>query len=189
MRKACNFTWYVCVLSYCYSNQKYAVRWGNANSSYFEISNGIRLGGILSPILYNLYTESLSTQLLSSRIGCHIAEECVNYIAYADDMVLLAPPIKALQTLIDICFKFAGENDILYNETKIQCMAFWPRSYTQSVLPSAAIDTPSLRFVDEAVYIGHIISPTRKDISDVNKQVKKLKILTQSEMLLFKGEM
>ena len=36
---------------------------------------------------------------------------------YADDMVLLAHSIKALQTLIDICFKFAGENNILYNET------------------------------------------------------------------------
>ena len=33
-------------------------------------------------------------------------------------MVLLAPSIKALQTLTDICFKFAGENDIVYNETK-----------------------------------------------------------------------
>ena len=29
-------------LSYWYSNQKYAVTWGNAFSSYFEISNGIR---------------------------------------------------------------------------------------------------------------------------------------------------
>ena len=34
------------ILSYWYSNQKYAVRWGNAISSYFEISNGIRQGGV-----------------------------------------------------------------------------------------------------------------------------------------------
>ena len=72
------------ILSYWYSNQKYAVRWGNAISSYFEISNGIRQGGILSPILYNLYTDSLSTQLLSSRIGFHFAGECVNHIVYAE---------------------------------------------------------------------------------------------------------
>ena len=81
----------------------------------------------------------LSTQLLSSRIGCHIAGECVNHIAYADEIVLLAPSIKALQTLIDMCFKFAGDNDILYDETKTQCMAFWPRLYTQSGLPSVAL--------------------------------------------------
>ena len=35
-----------------------------------------------------------------------------------NDVVLLAHSIKAIQTLIDICFKFEGENDIFYNETK-----------------------------------------------------------------------
>ena len=112
------------ILSYWYSNQKYAVRWGNEISSYFEISNGIRQRGILSPILYNLYTDSLSTQLLSSRIGCHIAGDCANLITYADDMVLLVPSIKALENLKDMCFNFVGENDILYNETNTQCIAF-----------------------------------------------------------------
>ena len=34
------------ILSYCYSNQKYAARWGNAIPSYIEISNGIRQGSI-----------------------------------------------------------------------------------------------------------------------------------------------
>ena len=96
-------------------------------------------------------------QLLSSRIGCHNAGECFNHIAYADNRVLLAPSIKALQILIDMCFKITGENDILYNETKTQCMDFWPRSYTQCVLPSVALGTVSLNFVVAAVYLGHII--------------------------------
>ena len=55
-------------------------------------------------------------QLLSSRLGSHIAGESVNHIAYVDDMVLLAPSIRALQTLIDICFKFVDENDLLYKK-------------------------------------------------------------------------
>ena len=53
-------------------------------------------------------------QLLSSHIGCHIAGENVNRVAYAGYMLLLAPSIKALQTLIYSNLKFAGENDILY---------------------------------------------------------------------------
>ena len=100
-------------------------------------------------------------------------------------MVLLAPSIKALQTLIDLCSNFAGENEILYNKTKTQCMAFRPRSYTQFVLPLVALNkqkqanelyfipiTPSLKFVIEAVYLGHNISSDLKDDSDVYKQVK-----------------
>ena len=125
-------------------------------------------------MLYNLYRDSLRTQLESSRIGCHIAGKCVNHIAYADDMVLLAPSTKALQTLIDVCFKIPGENNILYNETKTQCMAFWPQSYTQCVLPSVALGTASLKFVVEAVYLGHHISSNLKDDYDVYKKVKNL---------------
>ena len=77
--------YWIGILFYWRSNWKYAVRWGNAISSHFEISNGIRQGAILSPILYNLYTDSLSTHILSSRIGCHTAGDSVNHIAYADD--------------------------------------------------------------------------------------------------------
>ena len=110
----------------------------------------------------------MSTQLPSSRIGCHIAGECVNHIAHADDMVLLVPSIKALPTLIGICFKSAGQNEILYNETKTQYLAFWPQSYTQCVLPS-------MEFVVQVVNLGHILSSNLKDDSDIYKQVKKLK--------------
>ena len=52
-------------------------------------------------------------------------------------------------------------------------MAFWPRSYTQCVLPSVALGTASLKLAVETVYLGHIISSNLKDDSDVYKQVKK----------------
>ena len=53
-------------------------------------------------------------------------------------------------------------------------MTFWPRSYTQSVLPSVTLGTDSLEFVVEAVYLGHNKSSNLKDDSDVYKQAKKL---------------
>ena len=53
-------------------------------------------------------------------------------------------------------------------------MAFWPRSYAQCVLSSIVLGTASLKFVVEAVYLGHNISYNLKDDSDANKQVKKL---------------
>ena len=64
--------------------------------------------------------------------------------------MLLAPSLTALQTLIDLCFNFAVENDILYNETKVQCMAVWPRSFRQEAI-SFVSSAAYLKFVDEAV--------------------------------------
>ena len=65
-------------------------------------------------MLYDLSMDSLSTQLLSFRIVFLIAGECVSHIACEDDMILHESPIKALQSMIDIGFKFAGENYLLY---------------------------------------------------------------------------
>ena len=58
---------------------------------------------------------------------------------------------------------------IIYHHSLIPvaCMAFWPRSYTQCVLPLVTLGTASLKFVVEAVYLGHIISSNLKDDSDI----------------------
>ena len=113
---------------------KYGVRWANSFWSYYETSKTIWQWCILSPILYIWCTGSLSAQLLSSIYGCHITGEWINYIWDADNMVLLPLSLKPLQTSIGTCFNFAGDNDKLYNETKTQCMIFWPQSCTQYAL-------------------------------------------------------
>jgi len=36
------------------------IRWNNAYSRKFSVTNGVRQGGILSPYLFNLYMNQLS---------------------------------------------------------------------------------------------------------------------------------
>ena len=49
-------------------------------SPYFTISNGVRQGGILSPSLFAVYMDDLSSLLNASRIGCHIDDVCINHV-------------------------------------------------------------------------------------------------------------
>lgn len=42
------------ILLFWYSHQSMTVRWGDAMSEHFHVSNGVRQGGILSPYLFNL---------------------------------------------------------------------------------------------------------------------------------------
>ena len=39
------------------------IRWGNTLSSLFSVSNSVKQGGILSPALFNIYMDGLSTSL------------------------------------------------------------------------------------------------------------------------------
>ena len=43
-------------------------------SPFFTISYGVRQGGILSPSLFAVYMDDLSSLLNASRIGCHISD-------------------------------------------------------------------------------------------------------------------
>ena len=41
-------------------------------SLYFSIHNGVKQGGVISPIFFNLYLDPMLIRLRESRIGCHI---------------------------------------------------------------------------------------------------------------------
>ena len=103
------------------------VRWGNSLSMTFCCSNGIRQGGQLSPLLYNVYTDDLNHHIKATGVGCYVGGAWVNSLSNADDMVLPAPTVTALQTLLKVCRSYAAPHDIVYNTTKKVCMLVRPK--------------------------------------------------------------
>ena len=57
-------------LSSWYCSQQMRVRWGSTLSNGFNVSNGVRQGGILSPYLFSLYLDGLLEELADSGVGC-----------------------------------------------------------------------------------------------------------------------
>ena len=100
------------------------VRWGSAFSDFFLVNNGVRQGGILSPLLFNVYINELSESLSKLPVGCCCGNTVVNHLMYADDIVLFAPSAKGLQRIINVC-----DNDIILNSSKSQVMFFDTMKY------------------------------------------------------------
>ena len=65
------------------------IRWGNTYFPSFSVSNGVKQGGILSPIIFNVYMDNLSVSLNSSNIGGRIGNIFHNYLCY-DDLCLIS---------------------------------------------------------------------------------------------------
>jgi hypothetical protein len=115
-------TYLVRILYYWYFKQTVCVRWNRTISEKFYVSNGVRQGGILSPLLFNVYMNNLSFQLNSLPIGCVLQNRILNNRMYADDIVLIAPSLKGLQKLVNTCFKYGSSHNIIFNKNKTVMM-------------------------------------------------------------------
>jgi len=103
------------------------VRWGGAFSFWFPISAGVRQGGVLSPVLFALYMDVLIRRLRNAGFGCHLLNEFYGCILYADDILLLAHSLNAVQHMLRLAEQFAVEFDVKYNSNKSVVMRIGSR--------------------------------------------------------------
>ena len=91
-----------------YKSQRMQVRWNATLSPAFSVSNGVRQGGVLSPILFTIYMDDLLLGLKDLGIGCYWDGFFVGAVCYADDVAILAPSPSALRMMLHYCEDFAG---------------------------------------------------------------------------------
>ena len=83
--------------------------------------NGVKQGGVLSPLLFVIYTDSLLKRLEELGVGCHIGGHFTGVLAYADDITLLSPSISGLRTLSKVYEEYATEFDVTFNGKNVSC--------------------------------------------------------------------
>ena len=79
------------------------------------MSNGIKQGAVLSPVLFTVYIDGLFQRLQTSGIVCHIGGVFASAFGYADDIVSLIPSVYALRHLICTCEKISEDYNIIFN--------------------------------------------------------------------------
>ena len=128
---------------------------------FIKLGNGTRQGGILSPYLFRRYIRDLLDKLETSGVGCCIAGMMIHVLAYADDIVLMAPSWTALQHLLFVLENHIENIDLMCNVKKTVCMVFDPRQRSKIVaetFPKFQIESNYLQFVTKLKYLGHIIT-------------------------------
>jgi len=94
------------------------VRWNNSFSRLLLERNGITQGGILSPLLFNIYIDTIITALEKADMGCHIDNIFVRCIVYADDILLLSASVVHLHKMLEICQSQGEKLDVRFNPNK-----------------------------------------------------------------------
>ena len=74
-----------CFLRNLYANQETRVRTTHGTMDWFQTGKGVCQGCILSPCLFNLYTEYIMQNVGVVEAGIKIARRNINKLRYADD--------------------------------------------------------------------------------------------------------
>jgi len=90
------------------------------------------INGVLSPILFCFYINSLLHSLAESGVGCFIGRVFVGALVYADDIVLLSPTASGMRTLLHVCDVFANDFSVVFNAAKSKCLWFRTRRISAS---------------------------------------------------------
>ena len=82
-----------CLLRNLYAGQEATVRTGHGITDWFQIGKVVRQGSILSPCLFNLYTEYImqNARLDEAQAGIKIAGRNINNINNISDMQMTPP--------------------------------------------------------------------------------------------------
>ena len=164
----------ICMIEFWLNQQLLCVRWGDKISEFFKVHNGVRQGGILSPLLFNIYFDVISDRVKQCGTGCYFNGLLINHLMYADDIVLFSPSAKGLQSLVNCCVDVGDELDIKFNELKTEYMIIYSKQDKQCDvnLPEIYIHGDILQKVTGYKYLGHYITDDMCDNKDILRQIQ-----------------
>ena len=84
-----------------------SVLWNGKSSRTINISQGVKQGAVLSPLLYSLYVNDLLVELENSGLGARLGNIYTAAPMYADDLALIATSPEELQGMLDVVQEYA----------------------------------------------------------------------------------
>ena len=117
-----------CLLRNLYEGQEATVTTRLGITDWFKIGKRIHQGCILSPCLFNLYTEYIigNARLEDSQAGIKIARRNINYLRYADVTTLIAESEEELKSLVMKVKEESEKVGLKLNIQKMKTMASSP---------------------------------------------------------------
>ena len=145
-----------------YTRQQASTVWDQQKSSFFNITNGVKQGGVISPRTFTIYIDQLLLRLKKSGIGCHIHGKYMGSLGYADDVTLLSPSIRGLNRMLSICEDFGKEYFIKFNSKKSMCIKYGEKYDCEK----SQLNEETIIWVDSVKHLGNIINNDLNDIDD-----------------------
>ena len=162
------------LLAQLYEKQEATVKTANNFSEFFPIGRGVRQGCIMSPTLFNIYSENIMREATENvEAGIRIGGRRLNNLRYADDTTLLCESRDELLILLKKIEQASREKGLLLNTKKTKIMVMDDQ---RNNTDGFELDGQQLEEVDDFVYLGSIINKE----NDVMQEVKRRLCIARS---------
>ena len=157
-----------CLWRNLYAGQEATVRTGHETTDWFQIEKGVCQGYILSPCLFNSYTEYImrNTGLEEAQAGIQIARRNISNLRYADDTTLLAESEEELKSLLMKVKEESEKVGLKLNIQKTKIMASGP-------ITSWQIDEETVETVADFIFLGSKFTAD----GDCSQEIKRCLLL------------
>ena len=157
------------IISKLYWEQTASVRTESAMTSEFKITKGVRQGCVLSPNLYNLYTEKIFREVEDMK-GVNIGGVNINNLRYADDTVLLAEGPMFLQALLTDINEKGKPYGMEMNIVKTKSMVISRKKPEANI--SISVEGKTIQQVDSMVYLGYTATEDGKYDKEIKRRIE-----------------
>ena len=161
------------ILSNLYWRQTATVRIDGEHSEETSIRRGVRQGCVLSPDLFNLYSENILREIKDIK-GISMGGYNLNNLRYADDTVLMAHSEHALQNMLDTVEAASEKRGLTLNISKTEAMTISkkPQALTCKIHSGGV----QVKQVDKFKYLGYLITSDGKCATEIHKRTIAAKV-------------
>ena len=151
-----------------YWDQNAAVRIEGEVSEFKKIKRGVRQGCVMSPDLFNIYSETILRHL-EDLPGLKLNGENINNIRYADDTALLATSEKDLQNLLDIVVTESERKGLFLNVKKTECMVVSKKSLNP--ICNLISKGEKIKQVQTFKYLGYMVTSDGRSDTEIRRRI------------------
>ena len=156
------------IISKLYLEESASVRTESGMTSEFKTKKGGRQGCVLSPNLFNLYTEKIFREVEDMK-GVNIGGVNINNLRYADDKVLRAEGPMFLQALLTAVNEKGKPYGMEMNIIKTKSMVISRKKPVPNI--SISVEGKAIQQMDIMVYLGYMATEERKCDKEIKRRI------------------
>ena len=158
------------IIARLYWEQAAVVRTDQGNSEGIEIRRGTRQGCVLSPYLFNLFTELIFRAIESEDEGVSVGGRRISNLRYADDTAITAENENELQIPAERVNQEGKDFGMKMNIKKTKTMVVSRKSEIPKV--KIHLDGQEVEQVSKFVYLGELITENGKSEEEIRRRIE-----------------